>query len=109
MIWAAEEVRVSPFGCSYLVAPMRTAIVEEMDLAVLVAGHYDLLQPNFLGAVVARLADLTLVPYVNPPAIPDPFQLVLEDCGVRVLRTVHSVFLDQVLVIDGRCHCVHPS
>ena len=81
---ACEGARVALVIRADLVAAMRTAIEQQIDLALLVAGHDDGLRTDRLDDVVVRVRHLALVPDIDPGAIPDVLQFGFEDRGIGV-------------------------
>src|SRR5690606_25891161 len=66
------------------VAAMGAAVVEHMDLAVVVADHDHGLAADLHGPVVARVLDLALVAHIGPDPAEDALHLQLEDLRVAV-------------------------
>ncbi len=97
-----ERTRVSRRFVAHQVRSMRTSIEQEMNLAVLVARHDDVLQAELLADVVIGLGNLTGMPDEHPGAVPDPLQLVGEDIRIGVKRSVDALGLDQGVVVDAR-------
>src|SRR5258705_10761285 len=104
---AREGARVALVIGTDLVAAMRTAIEQQIDLALLVAGHDDGLRADRLDHEVVRLRHLALVPDIDPGAVPDVLQLSFEDRGIAVERAVYPVRPDQFAPLRRARHDVH--
>src|SRR5216683_2257539 len=88
---ACEGARVALVVGTDLVAAMRAAIEQKVDLALLVARHDDGLRADRLDDVIVRLRHLALVPDIDPGAIPDVLQFRFEDRGIAVKRAMYPV------------------
>jgi hypothetical protein len=91
-------------------AAMGALVVDHPHRALFVAHQNDGLAAHARGKIVARLLDLTLVPYINPRGAEDAVHLQLEDGRIGVDAAVHASGRDQPtkLGIDV-AHPVLPS
>ena len=74
-----EGARVALFVGADLVAAVRAAVEQQIDLALLVARHDHGLRADRLDDVVVRRRHLALVADIDPGAVPDVLQLGFEE------------------------------
>jgi hypothetical protein len=103
---AAKVARIAALLLTDCRRPMHTAVHQDMDLAVLVAGQNCRLGADADRLVVARLGDLALMTDEHPVAFEDAFHLELEDAGLEIDSAVHPRVLNQIFEIRFSRHDV---
>src|SRR5277367_990839 len=101
VIRASENLHVALGDLTYGSRPMAASVQQQAHLAVIIAHHdhggaADLPQP-----IVTRLRNLAGVSHVDPSAMKDLRDLVLEDLGIEIDPAVDPVLADQRIVVDG--------
>ena len=95
MVGAAKQfARISLPRRTKLRAPVRATIIENIDIAVMVAGHHHRLPTDPRQVVIARIRDLAFMSNIDPLALEYPFHLKFENIGVHIGQAMHSVRLD---------------
>src|ERR1700751_5675593 len=80
-------------------SPVRTSIVEGADHTLIVSRHDQRAQTELCRDVIVVVRDLAFMGKIDPRAAEDVLHLGIEDCGIRVQRLMHAVFLNQVVPI----------
>ncbi|MCY1310618.1 hypothetical protein D9M70_608250 [compost metagenome] len=101
MVRAGERATIAAMLQAHLVATVRAAVEQQVDLSIAIAGHDHRLRTDRLQNEIVRLEHLADVPHIDPGPIPNLLQLLLEDFFVGVNRAMHSIGLDQVTPITG--------
>src|SRR5713226_1306269 len=99
MVRASEAGAVTLLVSTKLIAAMRTFVLQQADLTVAVVHHQDRRRANGLGHIVVLVGHLTGVADINPAAVPDPFELLLEDEVIVIHRTVNPRALNEGAVV----------
>src|SRR5580704_16847955 len=76
---------------------MRAAVIENDNLALVCAHHDHGLAADLQGVVVADVLHLRLVPAVHPDLLKYVFDLVIENCLIRVDLAMHAIRFHQAL------------
>src|SRR5579863_3880214 len=100
VIGAAEGVGVAALALTDGVAAMHAAVEHQMNRAVLVARDDYGLRTDSAHDVVARLGNFARMSDVNPLAMPDFVELVVEDRTVVIDASVDAIVADQIIVSD---------
>ena len=80
-------------------AAVRTAIVQDVDPAVLAAHHEHRLAADRECLIIADLRHLTVVAAVHPDSLEDLGHLAVEDLLICVDQSVHAIRLYQLVDI----------
>ena len=103
MVWAGKRPSAALFGHAHTVASVRTAVVEQVDFALLVTRHDHRLWTDGFHDVVVGSGDFAFMTNVHPCPIPDLTQLFLVDRWIGIERPMHLVCINQLLPVrQGR-------
>ncbi|MCY1283178.1 hypothetical protein D9M68_696140 [compost metagenome] len=108
MVRAGERLPIAMVFQAHLIPTVRATIEQQMDLPLRIAGHDHCLRTDRLQNEIVRIGHLADMPDVDPGAIPDLLQFLLEDLLIGIERTMHPVMLNQgIPVTCGDCsrHC----
>src|SRR6266404_1159125 len=104
MIGAAEHLSVAPLDLADGISPVHATVHQQLYLAVVSAHHDDRLPSDRPQAEVTGVGDLTGVADIDPTPGEDLVHLFLKDGRVRIHPPVHTVVLDERVVINpGSC------
>ncbi|CFU80995.1 Uncharacterised protein [Bordetella pertussis] len=100
MVRARESAAVAFLVGAQLVAPVRTLVQQQADLAVPVPQQQHGRRADALGHVVVLVGHFADVTHVYPGPVPDLVQLLLEDLRIDVQAAIDPRGLDQRPVVD---------
>ena len=107
MIGAGEGRAIALLIGAELIAAMRAFVEQEPDFIVAVAHHQDRHRPDGFGHIIVFIGDLAGMTDIDPCAIPDFFQLFLENVLVIIKAAVDAGRFDEGFIIDGRALLRH--
>ena len=82
-------------GRAKLRTTMRTAVIEHVNLTVMIPGHDQGLPANSREIIVAWLGDLAFMSHIDPGSLKDALHLEVENFGVGIGFPMRPILLDQ--------------
>ena len=107
MIGAGKARPVALLIGAELVAAMRAFVEQEADFAITVTHHQNRHRPDGFGDIIVFVGDLAGMADIDPGAIPDLFQLILENRLVVIKAAMHAGWFNECFIINGRGELRH--